>query len=347
MKAWCRIVKQANSMVSRDVFQEESGMTGSWRVAPQNIDGKKPHPDVLAIARSISSRTVGGDLLFGGDVLMPVVADMLSTGDAMMELRYGKDGGDWCIIDAQFLRSLQIYGKVNEAGELYYAERPSSFMGWEEVPINPVKIIHWRHERKNFYGTPLYLEAVPKWPALLDAEDAVDQAVRAAGFKPWVHTYPKGTPRGEIEENRERIEDYRRQGTILDIHQGEGYKMAKAEGTSDSIAPLIAARNDARYQMLPAGIPPYLFGGLVSETNSAKEISNQPALAYRRTIAAIRSTLGAGIKRIILTEIALKKGAEFGKKEGDFDISWPESEVLLTPNTHTTSRNLERIYVEH
>jgi hypothetical protein len=81
-----------------------------------------------------------------------------------------------------------------------------------------------------------------------------------------------------------------------------------------------------REEMIPPGVPLWFFPGLGMESNSGKDIANQPALMYSRNIQALRGLVGAQVKWCISLEYVLKFGYQSYYdnviKKGGFELDW-------------------------
>ena len=60
------------------------------------------------------------------------------------------------------------------------------------------------------------------------------------------------------------------------------------------------------------------------ESAAGKEIANQPALAYARTIAHIRTIVSEQIEFAVAVELVLQRGWDWYTANGEFEVQWAE-----------------------
>jgi hypothetical protein len=326
MKTWSYEMRHAISFLARDCFQQIDGRSASWRIAEELDDGRKVHPDVLSIGRDIANRRNGKTLVLGGDRLQRAARDMMGYGDSFVELAIEREGigqRDWGISRSLYLPSLSVFVDEDEHGEPQtYIQQERVSRGTNDIEIHPVKMLHFSYEKNRQYGDPLSFQSLEPWRKIKAASADLEDAAREAAIAPWLHLMPPEQNEDYRKQYQQRHESLLNDGVITNLYLMSGADVRKAMSGSDSLKPLVDYYLSLRYQMLPPGLPHYLFPGLGLESSSGKEIANQPALAYARMIANLRSLLGEQIRWAISLEIVLKKGFDFFVSDGYFDIVW-------------------------
>jgi hypothetical protein len=99
-------------------------------------------------------------------------------------------------------------------------------------------------------------------------------------------------------------------------------KIHQLAGGGSQVKPLVDAFMTYRAMMILPGVQSWRFPAISGRQDSNKDIANQPALDYARRIADLRSLMGQSIKWAIALEIVLKKGYEFYRQDGRFEIVW-------------------------
>lgn len=327
MRSWSYEMRHSISILARDCFQQIDGRSASWRVAETLEDGRKVHPDVIAIGRDIANRRNGKSLILGGDRLQRAARDMMSYGDGFLELGIEREGigrNDWGIAKSLYLPSLSVF--VDESEH----EEPQSYRQQEKLApsdsdrvIHPVKVLQFSYEKDRLYGNPLAFQSCEPWRKIKAASADLEDAAREIAIAPWLHVMPPEQDESYRGKYQQRHESLLNDGIITNLYLMSGADVRKATSGSNVLKPLVDYYLSLRYQMLPPGLPHYLFPGLGLESSSGKEIANQPALAYARMIANLRSLLGEQIKWAISLEIVLRKGFDFYISDGQFfDIAW-------------------------
>lgn len=307
--------------LSGDPFQQIGGETGSWAIAATRDgkdDGAATHPNVLAVGRDLASRMVGREYLLGGDRLQSLVSNGLFFGDGVAELEFGLDGtGALTITGLTDRPSLQtFFEREDDEDVCYYSD------GREIVPVPAWKLLRFSHaKRQGRYGKPLFLPHIDtSWrPCKATAADLAD-AIRAAGTAPLIHSLGKDASPEERARYQESVELKRDTQIVTDLFLVGGGSVSRV-ASDGSIGQLLDAFMNYRKAMIPAGMPTYLFPWFTGG-DSGKDLAGQPALAYARKIANIRSQVGELVKWAIALEIVLRHGYDFYRQEGQFEITW-------------------------
>ena len=319
----------AVGVLSGDTFQQIDGQTSSWSIAATRDgleNGANTHPDVIAIAQEIRGRFSGKQYVIGGDRLQTVHANQLWLGDGYAEIELSKDGKSEYFVSQLLDRpSLQIFHSCENGKISNYQLRTGHGPDDEAFEIPWWKMLHLSHGGcQGRYGKPLLQSQIDAaWrPLKATAEDMLD-VIRANGTAPWIHEYGQETTEQAKEVYQLQLEQERETRILTDLFIDHGGSVTRASGGDGAISAILEAAIHYRTLMIPPGIPAWMFSGLKSG-DAAKELANQPALAYARRQGSYRSQIGAQIKWVIALEIVLRKSYDFYAKEGQFEIEWPK-----------------------
>jgi hypothetical protein len=316
---------KAIELFAANCFQSQDGGTGSWYIKSEDEEGNKTNPDLLAIAKDLRDRFDGEDMIVGGDVLQPAVIESLFYGDSFLQLGFEKDGGTWGISSSIFMPPLSIFVVRNDAGKLlgYYQE---TIGGTEKINFHPFKIIQFSYLKKKGlrYGNSyLRSQAFEDWDNVRDAEYALAKVAMEHGVSPWLHILAEGKTQEDLQMYERRHQEALNSGEIItNYYLANTADIRKAASDSSAIAPLAQYVLDCRRRMIPAGFPAWIFTELGYEGSSGNDLNGQPALTYSQLISAARSSIGQGIKKIIMIELLLKKGGDWVQENGKFEIAW-------------------------
>lgn len=317
---------KAIEMLSLDCFQSQDGGSGSWFVNEELADGTRVNPDILVIARDLSSRMDGDENVIGADVLQSAVSELLFFGDSFFQLGIEKDGfGEWGIKSSIYMPCLSMFVRRSESGFLegFYQSTVGSK---ESVDFHPFKIIQFSYLRKKGirYGKSfIKSQAYADWDNVRDAEYAVSKIAMESGVTPWLHIMAPDKSQKDLELYERKHQAALNSGQILThyylMNAGD---IRKAATESDAIKPLADYLLDCRRRMIPAGFPTWIFTELGYEGSAGNDLHGQPAMTYSRLVSAMRSTIGQGIKKAITIELLLRKGYDWVEQNGKFEIGW-------------------------
>jgi hypothetical protein len=322
--------ESANSVgfMSRDAFQQIDGKVNSWRVSETLADGSKVHPDVLAIGREMEQRRDGKHLILGGDTLQRAAVEALSYGDSFVQLGIYKEGigkNDWAVMKTQYMPVFSTFVEADEDGSVAaYRIQKSLYPSDDDIVIHPLKMLQFRYGESGLYGRPPTFQQIPSWKKVKEAAADIEQASRDVGVAPWLHTMPPETDESYKEAYRQEYQEMLNEGIVTNLFLMSGADVRKAAATTGVLADMISYWLQLRYQMVLPGVPLFFFPGLGLKESSGKDIANQPALAYARQIANLRSMIGEQVRWAISVEIVLKKGFDWFQQNGRFDIEWGE-----------------------
>jgi hypothetical protein len=316
MLTWCREARDALLTMSKDAFQNIEGGSESWIVASENAE-------VVQIAEELQKRKNNGVPVIGGLRLKRAIYNMLAYGDAFLELGFERDfNGVWCIADSNYLPSLSVFIDESDTGKrAAYRQQTSLQMREDDRVIHPVKMLHFQYDEAGIYGTPLLLPSLEPWRKVKEVSVDIEDASRALGMSPWVHLMPDGVSEEYRQGYRQDIEAQREDGIITDLYLMPGGDLRKAANDTE-LQPLIDYWLQLRYQCVPTTFPIWMYPGLGLESAAGKDIANQPALAYARTIAHIRSVVAEQLEFAVAVELVLRKGWDWYEANGQFSIEW-------------------------
>jgi hypothetical protein len=315
-------------LLALNIFQSQDGGSGSWRVAEELADGSKVNTDVIAIARDLSSRTDGEEMVLGGDVLQNAVLEALFYGDSFFQLGIEKEGlrnGDWGIKSSIYMPPLSMFVQRDESGKLlgYYQQQLG---GVGNVTFHPFKMLQFSFLRKKGtrYGRSfIRTQAYSDWDNVRDAEYAIAKAAMEVGVTPWLHIMPEGKTQQDLQQYERRHQEALNSGLILtNYYLMNSADIRKAASDSDAIAPLAQHLLDCRRRMIPAGFPAWIFTELGYQSSVGNDLNGQPAMTYAQIISAVRSLVGQQIKKAITIELLLRKGFDWVQENGKFEITW-------------------------
>ncbi|MEM9512869.1 MAG: hypothetical protein AAF978_09360 [Cyanobacteria bacterium P01_E01_bin.48] len=309
------------------------------------------HPDTLAAARDLQQRRFGKTLVLGGTRLQRAARDALTLGDSPLELAIERDGNKFAIARSRYWPTFSFFVEEGEDGELdsyrqQLGARPNPQL---DPTVNPVKLLHLSYEQRGLYGMPITFQSLDAaWFKLKQAAADLEKATTDLGVNPWLHIMPEGKEEAFKDAYKNEYEGMLRQGVVTNLFLLHGADLKKASATNPSLSVLFDAVIQYRFQMIPPGVPVWMFPGLNVEIKGGKEIANQPALAYARMIADLRASMGEQIRWAICLEIICRhfdKGYDTLVNDGyfDFDVVWPEwdatalDSAISTANTNDSS----------
>lgn len=338
MSVWNQEVRHSSSILARDVFIRENGEVRSWKVNPKmgdEDDFVEVDKNLLSLSKEIAARQFGKDLVLGGNSLETGVRRMLRYGDSFVELGLNTTGfnkREYFIEKIQYLPTFSMFVDVNDMGELEgtYSQRKQIDRRPDDKVFPDWKILHFKYEElgaSGRYGDPLFLQAVETYEYLKEHRPDVADAVRATAISPWLHVMPEGADSDYKEEYMTSHKALLAQGLVANLYLLNGADLRKAYSNgNESLKGVFDYWTKLREEMIPPGVPLWFFPGLGMESNSGKDIANQPALMYSRNIQALRGLVGTQVKWCISLEYVLKFGYQSYHenivKKGGFELDW-------------------------
>jgi hypothetical protein len=323
MLTWSREARDSLLTFSKDCFQNIDGAVDSWRVTSEN-------QDVLAIAEDLQRRKNSGIPVVGGLRLRRAIYEAIAFGDSFLEIAFDRDGSSWCVSDSNYLPPLSVFVDESDTGKrLAYRQQSGIHPSADDRVIHPIKMLHFQYDEHGVYGTPMLLPSLEPWRKVKEVSIDIEQASRALGMAPWLHIMPEGASEDYKQGYRSDIESERQDGLITDLYLLPGADLRKAANETE-LQPLIDYWLQLRYQCIPTTFPIWMFPGLGLESAAGKDIANQPALAYGRTIAHLRGIIADQIEMVVAIELVLRRGWDWFEANGEFQIEW--SEWFVTGN---------------
>jgi hypothetical protein len=304
----------------RDVFSSNDGDDIGWSVADTLDDNKtKIDPLVYETIIDLIYRRNNGEWVVGGNFLKLAIKRILFYGDAFLEIAIDnpKDG----IVQTRFLPTWQLFRKTDDYGNLIGFEQKQ----WtSDEPINflPTQIVQFSYDRDGDYGNSIFSQSITNWANLKQCSFDLSKAVRDSAINPFIHIMPDGTDSDYRLQYQTEFNSLNADGVITNLFLDSGTNIMRLQGTDNGIDKLIKYWLELRKSMIPAGFPLWLFPCF--ENTGAKDISGQPALAYKRFRNDLCACLSDGIRQIIDIELVLKLGYDKWRKDGKYRIIFPK-----------------------
>ena len=321
------------TILSQNIFQEETGAIDSWKVRTKKPDGapldKPVHPNVIAIANNLRHRKNGKEYVLGAQRLEQAVM-CVGRGDEFVEIKIEREGisrNDWGISKSIYLPRWSIFAENSEQGELVSYRQQSrldpseSDRVWQGADL--ARILHFKHKPRGRYGQPGLFAQIEQWRKL--KETAADlEAITRTSFAPWIFELPSDKDETYRQAFRAEMEAQMEAGVVTHVYLPNDADMRKAASQNSSMTSLLDMYRQLRYTCLLPGFPVYLISGLALEQGASKTLNAGPALAYGRLISHVRSILAEQIHWALSVEIVMNYGYEFYLENCDFEIEWPK-----------------------
>lgn len=339
---WSPEMVTSMTILAQNIFQEETGAIGSWKIRTKNKDGtpleRPPHPNVVAIAESLRNRYNGGIPVLGGQRLEEA-AWCIAKGDVFMELEISREGigrNDYGISNSIYIPPFSMFVNNDEQGRIQEYRQQVNVAPSEEDRVwknyDIARILHFKHRGGNQrYGVSRAFAQIESWRKYKSSSRRIEESASTLlGF--WLHEAPPevGTDwrqayRSEFEAMLENS-DY-----ITNLYLPNGADVRRTSSPTPSLTPLLAEHTLNRYGCCLAGVPVYYIPGLGLESGASKELANSPALNYARLIAHTRSILADRLRMALALEVTLNYGYEFWLENSDVEFDWPYFEAIVQP----------------
>ena len=334
MYHWCYEYRAAIDAIASDCFQQVDGEVGSWYVPEILSDGTNVNPDVIAIAKELSTNRRGKNLILGGDFLERAAIESLAFGDSFIELGIDKEGigrNDWDIVSSQYLPPFSSFVTQDQHGQTTgYTQRIKLSPSDSDVEFAPLKILHFKYKSRGLYGNALGFPSIESWRKLKDVSINLEKAARDVGVVPWLHIMAEGKTEEDRDRYRQRHESMMQVGIVSSLYLMNGADVRKAANASgDALKPLMDYWLQLRYQCIPPRVPTWMFPGLSGADGGANDLHGQPALTYARLISEVRAMIGEQVRWAITVKMVLRYGYDFYLENQHFDVTWPD--WVLTP----------------
>ena len=304
----------------RDVFSSNDGDDIGWTIADTLDDNKTPiNPEVKDIILDLIYRRTNGEWVIGGGFLKTAIKRMLFYGDAFLEIAIDnpKDG----IIQSRFLPTWQMFRECDDSGNLT-GFKQKQWSGEDEIYFLPSQVIQFSYDRENNYGTSIFKQSISNWANLKQASYNLAKSMRDNAINPNIHVMPEGTDNEYRLQYQNEFNSLSNDGIITNLFLDNGTIISKLTGDTSGLDKMLKYWLELRKSMIPAGFPLWLFPCF--EVSGGKDISGQPALAYKRMRNDFCSSLADGIRQVIDIELVLKLGYEKWLKDGKYRIIFPK-----------------------
>jgi hypothetical protein len=340
---WSPEMVTSMTILAQNIFQEETGAIGSWKIRTKNPDGtpmeNPPHPNVVAIAENLRTRYNGRVPVLGGERLEEA-AWCIVKGDVFMELQIEKEGigrNDWGISNSIYLPSFSMFINANEQGQIEEYRQQSKIEPLSDDRIwsgyDIAKILHFKHRGGNQrYGVSRAFAQIDNWRKYKSSSQRLEESASTLlGF--WLHEAPPEVGTEWRQAYRSEFEALLSESPyVTNVYLPHGADVRRTSSPTPSLTPLLAEHTLNRYGCCLPGVPIYYIPGLGVETGSgSKELSNSPALNYARLIAHTRSILGDQLRQAVALEVVLNYGYQFWLENSDIEFDWPYFEAIVQP----------------
>lgn len=343
MHEHCPELGLATETIVQDALSSADGDDQGFAISKTYSDETPVNSEVFAVLDAARER------LYPRSILEMVGDRLLSFGDAFAN--HDVDLSNKQINSLIVLPTWELF-RVEEHGVLNRFEQRRSLHGSQPVALHPILISHFRYRRVNLYGRSLYEESKEDWIKLKNATEDLAAASRAIGYNPTVHVMPTGYTEEQLEFYERAHEERLKKGLISHYYTLAGGDLKKLANSSPDLKALIENVLMWRTRIaMKTHLPFHLFG---IQTGTAREISQQPALAYARFINGFRAALTEGITQTFRLELALK-GIDPNDPRNRFRLTWPK--IYIDPaqaqagitdegEQEDTESKLERMYLE-
>lgn len=319
------VLENAIGKIIDSMFASSDGDDRGWVIA--DTVGEQPvNPIVYQILFDLWSREIGGLKLSNA------AWELLQYGDCFGSKVISSDTPLPRIEALEFLPTYEMFlvdrtlrTQTGLQRERYYEQRRYA-ADEEYIKIPYMFITHWklRSRGNKKYGRALFAgkACYRAWQSLVDAQIDLRKASRNVGVTPLKHILPENYSATRIQQYRDSVEEKRRRdGTITDFYMGNGGDISGVFGLGNSLQGLIDTVNYWTKELaIHSNVPLFLFG---IDVGGARDIAQQPALAYSRFINSIRGDLTVGIRNLCDTELLLH-GLDPSLPENQYEIIWPK-----------------------
>lgn len=350
MREYSPEIAFAVETIFSDVLSSADGDDQGFAIAQELSNGTAVNPGVRKILEECRER------IFTRSLLEMIGDRLLNFGDCFVnravDLNLRQVSG------LVVLPTWEVF-RVEIDGQLEYFEQRRSLWGADPIRLEPITISHFRYRRQNLYGRALFEESRSDWQELTTAIQNLARAGREIGYNPTIHVMPQGYSVAQKEQYKQEHTAALKASNGLISHYytlfgGDIHKLSNSHPDLKALSDVVAMFR-TRIAMR-SHLPFHLFG---IQTGSAREISQQPALAYARFINSIRAVMTESLTEIFRLELALK-GIDPRDPANAFRLVWPkiyidptQSQSGLSDETAETddteskaTQGIERMYLE-
>lgn len=324
-------------------FASQDGDDYGWAISPTTERNRLLNPKTEEILHALCDR------LIGGRSLKPAMHRMLGMGDCFLSVGIDRSAtGEWQINRLKYLPTFEVFRVEPEVVDLnggvhtdLYFEQRRFLSDEDSIIIEPHSLIHFRFDyRGGLYGRSLFAGAAcyNLWVGLKEAESDLRAASRSIGATPLKHIFPPNYSPEQKKAYRDLITRKRQEeGLLTDFYISSPGNVEGVFGLNDGIKNLVQAIEYYRKQLAThSRIPAYL---LNVEQRGARDIAQQPALAFMRLVNSIRQDFTEGLKKLCTLELLLHRiNPEL--PENQFKIVWPKITIDAFENPNAGEHDL-------
>lgn len=322
---YCSEAKTAIEVIRDGVFSNQDGDDIGFKIDDVIDDGSAIDPKVKKILDDLLDRVMD-EIIYGS-----CVDRMLKYGDAFLSVGIGKTDDGLGVVKLLTLPTWEIFRVEDDQANLLRFEQRKSLADTQPAyKFHPAQIVHLRHRRDRLYGTPMFgLECFSAWENLKNSRDALYRTTLEIGYNPTVHEMPPGTNKGYKDAYKADLENQLQNGVVTQYYVESGAKVSKLSVFNPDLTAMSNAVLLAKSELITRSrLPVWMFSGFTAiNGNTAKEISEQPALETSRLINSCRMRISEGLKQLCHTELLLKGVPEEKRK---FRIVFPKFYISTT-----------------
>ena len=306
----------AVAIISDDCFSSVDGDDYGVVVSEDDVNGDRLDSQVYAVAATCLRRVLPLS------TLKKVIDRMVSYGDCFGELAINTRG-ERQISALQLLPTWEMF-RIEDRGVLERFEQRRYLHDENSVVFAPAEVVHWRYQHDFLYGRSQWHQSVPDWVNLKKSIYNYIQAGNDVGVNPTVHIAPPGKDDAWMKNYRSIHQDTLKDGIETHMYMANGGDIRKLANNNPNLSALreqvelFTRRFVGRSRIEAWKLNIFEVG--------AKDLSNQPSLAYSRFINGLRGDLSEGIKQILHTELILK-GVPPERWQGLIKLSYPKIHV--------------------
>jgi hypothetical protein len=172
------------------------------------------------------------------------------------------------------------------------------------IRYDPKTTFQFRFRPLGKYGRAIFENSQSDAEYLLKRLFDLDLASRSSAVDPLCHEMPACATQEYLSNYRTAYQKKAAQQTITDFFLMQGGKIYRASGgNTPNLQAILSALNFNQIRLLmPAQVPFYLLG---LNTQGAKEIAGEPALAFARSISTLRANLATTVRQIVNLQLTL------------------------------------------
>lgn len=283
--------------------------------------GQKVKPEVLFILGSLQ------EIALDSATLNAIAQKIIWFGDCFGSIGLQSNPNNlWSIRALDFLPTFEMFRveQYLEGIKHTHFEQRRYLSDEEYIVIPDPLLIHWRFRyRGGLYGTPLFGgEACYRaWDSLRNAESDLRAATRNVGVKPLAHIFPENTADAKLEAYQKKIKEKRKRDGIITDYYMVGGRVEGVSNLDGDVSGLTSAIEYWRKNLAThSRVPGYLLG---VKSDGARDIAQQPALAYSRLINSLRQDITVGLRKLCNTELQLH-GLNPSDPNNAYEILWPK-----------------------